>query len=301
MILLLFLFLLLLFSGKVYVPKETPQTATDDMKIVLDLDEEQTLSTASDSDLVDLAGILGLHSMLNQDQYHASITNKGQMGGTKFESVVKASVPKKAVPILPDNDTDVSKTTQQVTENDSSLKTLNWNNIKHIPREVFKKLFDGLKSNSNLEKLSMSNTGMTDGPAAKLAEALKTNKSLTVLNLESNFISGAMIRDILKAINENQTILEFRACNQRPQVMGNRIEMEIAKLVEENSTLLRLGLNFDVPDARLRVANKLQANNDHSKYSIVSLFVSHHRKTLTLTLYQVHEYTHACDIPCHLF
>lgn len=249
-----------------YVPKETPKTATDDMKIVLDLDEEQTLSTASDSDLVDLAGILGLHSMLNQDQYHASITNKGQMGNAKFESVVKASVPKKAVPILPDNDTDVNKTTQQVTENEPSLKELNWNNIKHIPREVFKKIFDALKSNTNLEKLSMTNTGMTDGPAAKLAEALKANKSLTVLNLESNFISGAMIRDILKAINENQTVLEFRACNQRPQVMGNRIEMEIAKLVEENNTLLRLGLNFDVPDARLRVANKLQANNDHSKY-----------------------------------
>lgn len=246
---------------------ETPQAATEDMKIVLDLDEEQTLSSATDSDLVDLAGILGLHSMLNQDQYHASITNKGQMGGTKFESIVRASVPKKTVPALPDNDTDPTKTSHQVIDNDPSLKELNWNNIKHIQREVFKKMFDGLKSNTNLEKLSLSNTGMTDGPAAKLAEALKTNKSLTVVNLESNFISGAMIRDIMKAINENQTVLEFRVCNQRPQVMGNRIEMELAKLVEANNTLLQLGLNFDVPDARLRVANKLQSNKDSSKYN----------------------------------
>lgn len=38
--------------------------------------------------------------------------------------------------------------------------------------------------------------------------------------------------------------------------------MDITKLVEKNNTLLRLGLNFDVPDARMRVAKHLQDNND---------------------------------------
>jgi tropomodulin len=251
--------------GKVFIPKAAPQQPIDEDKIVLDIDEEATLNGATDSDLVDLAGILGLHSMMNQDQYHASILNKGQTSGTKFDSIVKASQPKKVVPHLPDNDTDVGKTTKQVVDNDASLTDLNWNNIKHIPRDTFKKMFEGLKNNTNVERISLSNTGLTDGPAGKLAEAIKENKSLTVVNLESNFISGAMIRDIMAAINENQNILEFRACNQRPQILGNRIEMEIAKLVEKNNTLLRLGLNFDVPDARLRVVNKLQQNSDNSK------------------------------------
>lgn len=251
--------------GKVWIPKETPRTAEDDDKIVLDLDEEQTLTGASDADLVDLAGILGLHSMMNQDQYYASITNKGQTGGAKFDSVVKAAQPKRVVPNLPDNDTDISKTTQQVIDNDPALKDLNWNNIKHIPRENFKKLFDGMKNNTNLERVSLSNTGLTDGPAQKLAEAIRENKNLLVVNVESNFISGAMIREIMKAINANQSVLEFRACNQRPQIMGNRVEMEVAKLVEQNHSLLRLGLNFDVPDARLRVVNKLQQNSDSSE------------------------------------
>lgn len=249
--------------GKVWVPKETPQPVVDEDKIILDVDEEATLNGASDSDLVDLAGILGLHSMMNQDQYHASILNKGQGTGAKFDSIVKASQPKKIVPHLPDNDTDVTKTTQQVVANDPSLKDLNWNNIKHIPRDLFKKMFEGLKTNTSIQRISLSNTGMTDGPAQKLVEALKSNKSLTSLNLESNFISGAMLREIMAAVNENQNILEFRACNQRPQTMGNRVEMEIAKLVEKNDSLLRLGLNFDVPDARLRVVNKLQANQDN--------------------------------------
>jgi len=252
--------------GKVWIPKEEPVLPIDEDKIVLDIDEEATLNGATDSDLVDLAGILGLHSMMNQDQYHASILNKGQMGGAKFDSIVKASIPKKLVPHLPDNDTDVGKTTKQIVDNDRSLTDLNWNNIKHIPRDTFKKMFEGLKENNSIERLSLSNTGLTDGPAAKLAEAIRSNKSLTVLNLESNFISGSMLREIMAAVNANQNILEFRACNQRPQILGNRVEMEIAKLVEQNNSLLRIGLNFDVPDARLRVVNKIQQNNDNGNY-----------------------------------
>ena len=152
-------------TGKVFVPKQRVDSVDDEDKIVLDIDEEASLNGASEADLVDLAGILGLHSMLNQDQYHASILNKGQGAAANFQSIVKASPPKKQVPNLPDNDTDVTKTTQQVKDNDSTLKDLNWNNIKHVPRETFKKLFDGLANNTTLERLSLSNTGLTDGPA----------------------------------------------------------------------------------------------------------------------------------------
>jgi hypothetical protein len=45
--------------------------------------------------------------------------------------------------------------------------------------------------------------------------------------------------------------------------MGNRIEMDIAKAVQQNKSLLRLGLSFDVPDARLKVTDHLQQNNDN--------------------------------------
>ena len=98
-----------------------------------------------------------------------------------------------------------------------------------------------------------------------LVEALKKNKSLTTLNLESNFLSGVMLRNLIDAMNTNQTIIEFRASNQRPTILGNRIEMEIAKLVEQNTNLLRLGLTLDVADARMRVAQRLKKNKDASE------------------------------------
>lgn len=163
MILILFI---LSSIGKTWVPKPSDNNLNDE-KIILDMEDgaENALNNASEADLVDLAGILGLHSMLSQDQYHASILNKGQLSNDKFESIVKSTKPRKAPAPEPDNMTDPEKTAKQIIENDPGLTELNWNNIKYIPRETFKKLFNGLKTNSNLTELHLSNTGLTDGPA----------------------------------------------------------------------------------------------------------------------------------------
>lgn len=69
--------------------------------------------------------------MMNQEQYHASLLNKGQPVGLGWDGVTKASQPK-AFPAEPPNSTDVEKTIRQVAEDDSSLIDLNWNNIKVI-------------------------------------------------------------------------------------------------------------------------------------------------------------------------
>lgn len=250
-------------KGKIFVPKLQPSEPKDEIPIMLDLDDDSSkaLNSATESDLVDLAGILGLHSMLNQDQYYASITNKSQRLGDKFESVVK-STPLKPSRVEPDNTTDPIQTTDSLAKNDPNLEEVNLNNIKHITRDTFKKLFEALKTNTHLKTLSLCNVGLTDGPTSKLVEALKQNDTLRTINLESNFLSGVMIRSLIEALLDKQRVLEFRACNQRPQILGNRIEMDITKLVEKNNALLRLGLNFDVPDARMRVAKHLQDNND---------------------------------------
>lgn len=251
--------------GKIYTPKIVNKTKLDeDFEVELDLEEdyEGALTRASEAELVDLAAILGLHSMLNQDQYHASILNKGQQLGDKFESIVRATQPK-ALPLEPDNPTDVDKTLKQVEGNDKALNELNWNNIKSISKERMKRLFEGLKKNSSLKSLHLANTTLTDSAAETLIEAIKENKTLTTLNVESNYLSGPTIRDMIDAILNNQAIVEFRASNQKPQILGNKIEMDIAKAVEKNPTMLRLGLSFDVPDARVRVTHHLQKNYDN--------------------------------------
>lgn len=113
----------------------------------------------------------------------------------------------------------------------------------------------------------------------KLVEALKENSTLRTLNIESNYISGPMLRELVAALLVKQKLLEFRAANQRPQIMGNRIEMEISKLIQQNKNILRVGLCFDVPDARTRVSEHLQKNNDNGLY-LTKLFILNTNQSL---------------------
>ncbi|XP_032512517.2 tropomodulin-1 isoform X2 [Danaus plexippus] len=252
--------------GKKWIPPPPPEKVRDaEEQITIDLGDEyeQALSSASQEEIIDLAAILGFHSMMNQDQYHASLLNKGQPVGLGWDGITKASKPK-VYPMDPPNDTDPDKTIDRVKQNDQTFLDLNWNNIKNISDEKFEKLFESLKTNTHLEVLSLVNVGLNDRTAQLLADALEVNSTLRVVNVETNFISPAGVVQLVKALLTTTSVEEFRASNQRSQVLGNKTEMEITRLVEQNPTLLRLGLHLEYSDARHRVASHLQRNIDRN-------------------------------------
>ncbi|XP_030020914.1 tropomodulin-1 isoform X2 [Manduca sexta] len=251
--------------GKKWIPPPPPEKVRDaEEQITIDLGDEyeQALTGATQEEIIDLAAILGFHSMMNQDQYHASLLNKGQPVGLGWDGITKATKPK-VYPMDPPNDTDPDETIKRVQENDPTLTDLNWNNIKNISDEKFEKLFLGLKTNTQLEVVSLVNVGLGDRGAAALAAALARNNTLRSLNVETNFISPAGVVQLVAALLHT-SVEEFRASNQRSQVLGNKIEMEITQLVEQNPTLLRLGLHLEYSDARHRVASHLQRNIDRN-------------------------------------
>lgn len=170
--------------------------------------------------------------MMNQDQYHASLLNKGQPVGVGWDGITKASKPK-VYPQDPPNMTDIDLTIKQVRDNDPKLIDLNWNNIKvtyfvancflfiyyfvfkqNISDEKFEQLFEGLGNNTHLETLSLTNVGLADKNIEKLAEAIEKNATIRVLNVETNFISPNGIVRLVKALLEQKTVEEFRATNQ---------------------------------------------------------------------------------------
>lgn len=67
--------------------------------------------------------------MMNQDQYHASLLNKGQPIGLGWDGITKSTKPK-LFPQDPPNMTDPEATAKQVKQDDPKLIDLNWNNIK---------------------------------------------------------------------------------------------------------------------------------------------------------------------------
>lgn len=62
--------------------------------------------------------------------------------------------------------------------------------------------------------LSLTNVGLTDRTASLLAEAIQKNKTLRVLNVETNFISPAVIVTLVRALLKAKSIEEFRGTNQ---------------------------------------------------------------------------------------
>ncbi|XP_026322386.1 tropomodulin-1 isoform X2 [Hyposmocoma kahamanoa] len=252
--------------GKKWIPPPQPQKMQDaEEQISIDLGDEYeaALDSASQEEIIDLAAILGFHSMMNQDQYHASLLNKGQPVGLGWDGITKATK-QKIFPMDPPNDTDPDDTVKRVEQNDQKLTDLNWNNIKNISDEKFERLFEALKTNTHLEVLSLVNVGLNDRTAQLLADALQANSALRVVNVETNFISPQGVVLLVKSLLTTNSVEEFRASNQRSQVLGNKIEMEITALVEQNPTLLRLGLHLEYSDARHRVASHLQRNIDRN-------------------------------------
>ncbi|XP_055906654.1 tropomodulin isoform X1 [Eupeodes corollae] len=250
--------------GKKWVPppRDDREIAADE-QIAIDMGEEyeHALSDATQEEIIDLAAILGFHSMMNQDQYHASLLNKGQPIGMGWDGITK-STQQKLYPMDPPNTTDIDESVKRVKDDDPKLIELNLNNIKNISDEKYEQLFAVLPQNEHLEVLSLTNVGLTDKTALLLAEAIEKSKTLRVLNVETNFISPPVIVTLVKALLKARTIEEFRASNQRSTVLGNKIEMEITDLVEKNTSLLRLGLHLEFNDARHRVAAHLQRNID---------------------------------------
>ncbi|KAJ8919083.1 hypothetical protein NQ315_012068, partial [Exocentrus adspersus] len=258
--------------GKKWIPPPPPvreQEADEQIAVDLGDEYEQALSTATQEEIIDLAAILGFHSMMNQDQYHASLLNKGQPVGLGWDGITKASK-QKIFPIDPPNMTDTDETIKKVQNDESKFIDLNWNNIKNISDEKFQNLFEALENNTHLETLSLANSGLSDRHIEKLAQAIENNDTLKVVNVETNFISPTGVVRLLKALLKKKSVEEFRAANQRSQVLGNKIEMEITQLIEKNPTILRLGLHLEYNDARHRIATHLQRNIDTigTNYSI---------------------------------
>ncbi|XP_009954721.1 PREDICTED: tropomodulin-2 isoform X2 [Leptosomus discolor] len=210
-------------KGKIFIPKEKPIETRTEEKVTLDPELEEALASASDTELYDLAAVLGVHNMVNNPKFDEGGARSKDGRGT-VRNVVKGE---KVKPIFeePPNPTNVEASLQRIKANDPNLIEINLNNIKAF------------------------------------ADMLKVNKTLKSLNVESNFITGTGILALIDALKENESLTEIKIDNQRQQ-LGTAVEMEIAKMLEENSKILKFGYQFTKQGPRTRVAAAITKNND---------------------------------------
>jgi len=263
--------------GKKWIPPPKPkETAAaklleeDGIELDIDLgdgdDAETALKGATTAEIVDLAGILGLHSMMNQEQFHAAQSDKWADRADPalgWNGITKAT-PLKVFPEEAPNRTNPDTVVAKLKDGNSDMDKVNLNNVP-VSENLFLDLFDALRHNSCLTELQLANTTLTDFAAANLAAALESNKHLEKLNIESNNVSPQTLIKLFEAANVQQCLEEIKASNQQAQFLGNKVEMAITKAIENNKTLLKVGLHFDFGDCRNRVAVHLQKNMDRRR------------------------------------
>ncbi|KAM6972059.1 tropomodulin-1 isoform 2-T3 [Aplochiton taeniatus] len=244
--------------GKAFIPKKVVDPIMEN--VTLEPELEEALANASDAELCDIAAILGMHTLMSNQQYYEALASSTIVNKQGLNSVIQCAK-YKPVPDEEPNSTDVEETLRRMKRADPDLKEVNLNNIKKIPVPVLKEYAAVLQENTVVERLSIVGTRSNDPVAFALAEMLKVNNTLKSLNVESNFITGAGILALIAALQHNTTLLELKIDNQS-QPLGNKVEMEIAAMLEKNTTLLKFGYHFTQQGPRLRGSNAMMNNND---------------------------------------
>ncbi|NWW42773.1 LMOD3 protein, partial [Pedionomus torquatus] len=162
------------------------------------------------------------------------------------------------------NQTNLEESLEKVRKNNPDVKELNLNNIENVPKEMLIDFVNAMKKNKNVKTFSLANVGADDNVAFALANMLRENRSITTLNIDSNFISGKGIVAIMRCLQYNETLTELRFHNQR-SMLGHQAEMEIARLLKANTTLLKMGYHFELPGPRMVVTNLLSRNLDKQR------------------------------------
>ncbi|XP_068602593.1 leiomodin-3 [Brachionichthys hirsutus] len=162
------------------------------------------------------------------------------------------------------NETNLDSTLDKILKNNPCVTEVNLNNIENIPKEMLLDYVKALKKNKHVKAFSAANTGVDENIAFHVANMLRENRSITTLNVESNFITGKGVVAIVRCLQFNETLTELRFHNQR-HMLGHHAEMEISRLLKANNTLLKMGYHFELPGPRMVVTNILTRNLDRQR------------------------------------
>lgn len=158
----------------------------------------------------------------------------------------------------------IDEVLELVVGNEASLSEVNLNNADNIAMETLVHLAEALSSNTHVRVFSLANTRADDRVASSVAHMLHKNNTVTTVNMDSNYISGGGILALMASLRHNRTLEELRFHNQR-HMCGGRVEMEMVRVLRDNTTLLKLGYQFELPGPRMSATCLLTRNQDRQR------------------------------------
>jgi len=154
--------------------------------------------------------------------------------------------------------------------NDPSLTDFNFSNKwmppPHCEPRIAPKLMTAMAHNTHIVSLQLANSNMMKPQGHELAEALKRNSTLQVLNIETNSLDSDGLRHLAAAILESRAsaLEQVRFNNQKSlgSFFGRPVEQAFAELAERSERILKLGFSCNDAHWRLTIDRALLRNND---------------------------------------
>ena len=125
-------------------------------------------------------------------------------------------------------------------------------------------LIRAFSHNTFVENVQLVNTGINTEGGKELGNLLRSNTSITNLNIETNKIGPEGVHAIADALAENKTLKEIRLTNQHQQ-MGFAVETHLMKCVEQNSTLVKCTASLNQQNVRNGIDRQVSRNKEEAR------------------------------------
>lgn len=150
---------------------------------------------------------------------------------------------------------------ERLRSNDPRMTEVNVNNSEVIKVKTLIQFAEALNNNMYVKTFALANCRADDHVAYAIASMLCSNKIITSINMDSNLLTSKGIMALVQALQYNTSLTELRFHNQR-HICGGKTEMEMTKILKENTTLLKLGYHFELAGPRMTMTNILSRNMD---------------------------------------
>ncbi|XP_060926244.1 leiomodin-1 [Limanda limanda] len=243
------------------VKPQRQQTETDEVQVKHDKAEKRT-------DREELVN----HSDHVKEKEKTAVEEKDSDRGkvkkaTETDNCVAKNSPNSKAKVEEEEDEESSmfdELMEQVRSDDPSLNELIVNNSEVIKTKTLIEFAGALHDNTCVKTFALANCRADDHVAYAIAGTIRNNKTITSINVDSNHLTGKGILSLIQALQHNSTLTELRFQNQR-HICGGKTEMEMTKILKDNTTLLKLGYHFELAGPRMTTTNILSRNMDRQR------------------------------------
>jgi len=248
-------------KGKVFQPKNMKTS----VYAALEPDIEAALGEIEGVDLSELAEILGETAINSHVELgRRGLSNNEETGLRRiYRPDYRDPIDQSDEPEL--NPADIEEDLRRVQEQDPIMTRVNWNNLRETPIGHLVALFRALEYNQHVTEINIANTRANDMIGQGICKMLKSNETVEILNVESNFITSSTMADLVHEACKSHVLTELRIDNQRNN-FGEKTEHLFCDSIAEGSDMLqKLSYSWRCPGPRQRSQVLLMTNQDQAR------------------------------------